>query len=468
MERGLIPPNLHYDNPRQSIAGLVEGRMQVVVENTPLPGPLIAINAFGFGGVNTHALLVQSNKSKINHGRPPNDNLPRLVTWSGRTEEAVDTVLKTLSSMPLDAEFVALLHNTQCRYDIEYNLYKGYGIYKANENPSKPAECIASDISYFDQMKRPVVWLYSGMGSQWIGMGKPFMGFQVFRDTIQRCHDVLVPFGMDLISVITSNDKTVFDSILNAFVGINAIQIALTNVLRALKIPVNHIIGHSMGETGCGYGDGTLTLEQACLGSYYRGKVSIDTETIDGSMAAVAMGFHEIQNKLPKEIFVACRNNSKSVTISGPKNDVKRYITQLKQNGIFAKEIECGNIAYHSRYIAAMSSPLLLNLKSVIPSPMKRSSKWLSTSVPQSEWTTAAAAEQSTYSSAEYYVNNLLSPVLFEDTIKLLPPNALILEIAPHSLLQSIVKHAMPDAKYFSLSKRGRDEPDFFLNSLGQ
>lgn len=459
---GLIPPNLNYKEPPQHITSLVEGRLKVVLETTPIAGPLIGINAFGFGGTNAHTLLIQSDKVKINHGRP-NDNLPRLVTWSGRTTEAVNTVLEKLSALPLDAEFIGLLHNSQ-RHDAECNLYKGFGIYRANEDPSKPAECIVSEISYFDQVKRPVVWLLSGMGSAWIGMGKAFMELQLFRDSIKKCHDVLTPFGIDLISIITSDDEQTFERILNAFVGINSIQIALIDILWSLKTPVDFIIGHSMGEITCGYADGTLTLEQTILCAYYRGKVSEEINTIKGSMAAVAMNYEEIKNILPKEVYVACRNSHKSVTISGPTNEVRQFIMQLKRSGKFAKELEHVNIAYHSKHIAAFGPTVLTNLKTVIQNPKKRSSKWLSTSVPESEWN----MEKCTYSSAEYYVNNLLNPVLFEDTLKLLPRNSIVIEIAPRDLMRNIIKSAMPNIKYVSLSKRNNHNFDSFLTALGE
>ena len=51
-EAGMIPPNLHFENPRKDIPGLVEGRLKVCTQLTPLPGNLAAANSFGFGGAN--------------------------------------------------------------------------------------------------------------------------------------------------------------------------------------------------------------------------------------------------------------------------------------------------------------------------------------------------------------------------------------------------------------------------------
>lgn len=54
----------------------------------------------------------------------------------------------------------------------------------------------------------------------------------------------------------------------------------------------------------------------------------------------------------PPEIEVACHNSSESSTISGPADAMKQFVESLTAKGVFAKEVPCSNIAYHSRYIA--------------------------------------------------------------------------------------------------------------------
>lgn len=56
-ERRTIPANLHYNNPNPNIPGLIDGRLSVVSQNTKWNGGLVAINSFGFGGTNVHAVL---------------------------------------------------------------------------------------------------------------------------------------------------------------------------------------------------------------------------------------------------------------------------------------------------------------------------------------------------------------------------------------------------------------------------
>ena len=51
----------------------------------------------------------------------------------------------------------------------------------------------------------------------------------------------------------------------------------------------------------------------------------------------------------------------------------------------------------------------------IIPSPKKRSSKWVSSSVPENSKQPASAVH---YSSAEYHINNFRSPVLFYEALQ--------------------------------------------------
>ena len=70
----------------------------------PLEGTLAAVNNFGFGGANGHALLESHSKLKINKGLP-SDSLPRLVVVSGRTEEAVNVLLNDVNVQLLFSEY---------------------------------------------------------------------------------------------------------------------------------------------------------------------------------------------------------------------------------------------------------------------------------------------------------------------------------------------------------------------------
>ena len=73
--------------------------------------------------------------------------------------------------------------------------------------------------------RRPLWLLYSGMGSQWAGMGEALMELPIFRDTIERLHAVLLPRGMDLKAIICDRGPDAFTDIKQSFVGITACQV---------------------------------------------------------------------------------------------------------------------------------------------------------------------------------------------------------------------------------------------------
>lgn len=70
-------------------------------------------------------------------------------------------------------------------------------------------------------------------------------------------------------------------------ISIVCLQIALTDLLNAVGIVPDGIIGHSVGEMGCAYADGCMTAEQMILAAYSRGKASLEATLVKGMMAAI-------------------------------------------------------------------------------------------------------------------------------------------------------------------------------------
>lgn len=111
METGNLIPNINFNKPRPEMKALNDGRMKVITENTKWNGGYVAVSNFGFGGANAHALLKSNPKEKVNNGIPK-DDIPRLVYISGRTEEAINTIIDDFANRPMDAEYIGLLHET--------------------------------------------------------------------------------------------------------------------------------------------------------------------------------------------------------------------------------------------------------------------------------------------------------------------------------------------------------------------
>ncbi|XP_055550797.1 fatty acid synthase [Wyeomyia smithii] len=454
MEAGIIPGNLHYSKTNPDLYGLIDGRVKVVDRNMPWNGGIVGLNSFGFGGANAHVIMKSYPKPKP---ISPRDGFPKLVLASGRTEEAVEAFLDAAEKNKDDEELVGIINEIHSK-NIPLHFQRGYTVLGDGQ--------AVREVLDVNDDKRPIWFIYSGMGSQWASMAKQMMEVEVFSNSIHRCAEALRPEGVDLIDVLTKSDEAKFENILNSFISIAAVQVALTDVLNHIGINPDGMVGHSVGELGCAYADGCFTPEQTVLAAYWRGRSILDTQLIKGQMAAVGLSWEQCKERLPSDIIAACHNSSDSVTISGPVDSVSKFIAELNVEGIFAKGVKSSNIAFHSRYIADAAPKLRKSLDKIIPNPKNRSPRWISTSIPEEAWKTPLAQQ----SSAAYHVNNLLSSVLFSEGLQHVPANAICIEIAPHGLLQAILKRALgKDSTNLSLMKRGHDNNVvFMLSNIGK
>ncbi|KAG5675346.1 hypothetical protein PVAND_005256 [Polypedilum vanderplanki] len=460
-ENDQFPPNINITKMRTDIEAFNEGRIKVATDSLPIDSDYIAFNSFGLGGSNVHALFKRNSKIKVNHGLPK-DSLERLVLWSGRTEEALNTIFDDITSRPLDAEHIALLQNTQIMTP-DANSYRGFGIFKKNNFDN--AISVQKSMQLFDGIRRPIVFCYSGMGTQWHGMGQDLMEIPVFAESIEKCHKILEEKceNFDLKGLLNSKDEESFNDILNAYLGIISIEIALTDLLNALGIKPTFIIGHSVGEIGCSYADGCFTTEEALMIAFKRGKINKEANIIEGAMAAVGMHYKELEDLLPPMIDIACHNSIQSTTISGPKDAVEEFVAKLKKDGIFANTIACAGIPFHSRYISKVGQEMSKSFEECIKQPKLRSSKWISSTYSEDQW----MENEAKFCGAQYQAKNALNPVLFEEAATKLPKNAIVIEVSSNGILKSIMKSLLSNCSYVRLSTKHKPGKLSILETLG-
>ncbi|NXU74165.1 FAS synthase, partial [Oreotrochilus melanogaster] len=454
LEHGLWAPNLHFNTPNPDIPGLQDGSLEVICKPTPVKGGLVSINSFGFGGANAHVIL----RPNENKRQPPETcNIPRLVQVCGRTQEAVEILIQESKKHGGCSPFVSLLSDISA-IPVSSMPYRGYTLVGTE-----------SDIQEIQQVQasgRPLWYICSGMGTQWKGMGLSLMKLDLFRQSILRSDQALKNTGLKVSELLLQADDNTFDETVHAFVGLAAIQIAQIDMLKAAGLQPDGILGHSVGELACGYADNCLSHEEAILAAYWRGRCVKEAKLPPGGMAAVGLTWEECKQQCPPNVVPACHNSEDTVTISGPLATVSEFVAKLKKAGVFAKEVRSAGVAFHSHYMASIAPVLLSALKKVIPHPKPRSARWISTSIPESQWQSDLAK----YSSAEYHVNNLVSPVLFHEGLKHIPENAVVVEIAPHALLQAILKRTLkPTCTILPLMKKDhKNNLEFFLTQAGK
>lgn len=73
--------------------------------------------------------------------------------------------------------------------------------------------------------RREIWYVFSGMGSQWWGMGRGLMALDPFAQAVSRCAKALQKEGLDLMKILESDQPDIFNNILNSFVAIAAVQV---------------------------------------------------------------------------------------------------------------------------------------------------------------------------------------------------------------------------------------------------
>ncbi|XP_077490481.1 fatty acid synthase-like isoform X4 [Amblyomma americanum] len=460
METGQIAGNLHFNVPNPNIPALFDGSVEVVTKVTPFRGSLASVNACGRGGSNVHAILESNPGPHVDDLPREKPELPRLVLMAGRSKKSLTRSLDRLvSEGPYPDSAYALL-NKVGQPSLKQLPYRGYALVPVDESNRK----VVKDAEQTSSDKRPLWFAFTGLGCQWSAMAQQMMQFDLFARAIQRCHDVVQEFGIDLIKLVTSEEAG-SQTMATTFVCIGAIQVALVEVLRAIGIQPDGIVGHSFGEIGCAYADGCLTTEQAMVFAYWRGRCVELANLPEGAMAAVGLSWEEAQKRCSDGVQPACHNAVDSVTVSGPAQAVAKLVEDLTAENVFARKVDSMGVAFHSKLISSVAPALREEYKKVLPEAKPRTKRWVSSSVPESRWNEAAVNQ----CSSDYFVNNFLNPVLFCEALRHVPPDAIVVEIAPHCLLQSVLGRGTgARASVVGLMKRNVDNLSFFLSSLGK
>jgi fatty acid synthase, animal type len=459
MQKGKLPPNLHFNEPNKDIPALLDGRFKVVTEATKWDGGIVGISAFGFGGTNAHVILRGHPQVESTDSLGSDNNIHSLIPVSCRTQAGLERNIKYVKEHALtggSAEYYRSIANVE----IKRQPYRGFVL------TTKTGELL-SEHSPDTTQQRPVWFVYSGQGAQWGQMAADLLeeGYRItsFRKTIEKCHTVLCHEDMDLLSLLEQGNEQTYDDPVHSFTALTAIQLALTDVLCKAGIRPDGLLGHSLGEIVCGYADGALTIEQAILAAYWRGKsIKSALKNQSGQMAVIAMSWEQACEECPEGIFPACNNSRNNVTISGDQDTVQKFVKLLTDKGIDARLINTSGVAFHSPLIEPAYPVYKQALQQFIPEPLPRSERWISTSISGSETSISKLCD------ADYIANNMFTPVLFHEAISKVPDDAIVIEIGAHTLLHSLLRESLPDAVLIGLMRREYDNQSELLCGLGR
>ncbi|XP_025266595.1 fatty acid synthase-like isoform X1 [Camponotus floridanus] len=293
------------------------------------------------------------------------------------------------------------------------------------------------------------------------------MEFPVFAKAIQKCDTVLKPYDVFVTDILINKDKYILNNVINLFVGLIGLQIGIVDLLISIGITPDIIMGHSIGELVCGYADGCLTAEETIMMAYYVGLAFLKSKIIDGLMAEINLDFKTMKNMCPSDIDIVCYNSSHNYIVSGPTSSIRAFLAKLQNDNVSVKEISCGHVPFHSRYVEPARVKLLEYLNQILPQKISPSSKWLNMLNKSYEWFSTSS---NTSYLAKYYTNNLLTPVVFSEAVRFIPNDAVTIEIAPHDILQYILndslKASVTNVALYKFSHKS--DVEIFLHGIGK
>ena len=196
---------------------------QVVSEPLPWKGGLVGINSFGFGGSNVHVIL--RSPDVPSPATPMKPALPIVVPASGRTEEGVKKVLQFARENIESKDLLSLLTEISTT-PLNTFPHRGYAVIGSGNN--------IEEVAKVQSNPRPMWFVFSGMGTQWSGMGEKLMQIPTFHDSIYRTAEIVKEFGLDLVKIIMESDANTYSNTINSFVGLASIQVALVDCLKFL------------------------------------------------------------------------------------------------------------------------------------------------------------------------------------------------------------------------------------------
>ncbi|KAI1293571.1 Fatty acid synthase [Halotydeus destructor] len=269
LQNRLIPPNLHYQSPNPAIEGLMEMKMVPVIKATPLPGDLIPVNCFGFGGANTHVVLQgHYDETKTNKISGP---VPRLVTMCGRTSKSVKHICNKLQSEPmhLTNEFLSILGDFAATASDKMP-YRAYTIVSSQGDKTsfmKHEPACATNLP---------VYLVLRVEESSVNDMTALLRLPHIEKTVMSLQKPLDQFGIHLGRLLSDQNQLSqqqqASTMAATYLKCVAIQIAFIDLLSQLYLKPTGIVAYSVGSLAKGYSDGQLNKEEAITCAYYAGQ----------------------------------------------------------------------------------------------------------------------------------------------------------------------------------------------------
>ncbi|RGP73974.1 polyketide synthase [Fusarium sporotrichioides] len=462
VKRGIIPPNQLFENLNPAVKPYTSN-LKLPVESQPWPETAVgssrraSVNSFGFGGTNVHAII--ENFDNTSSQTPANDVMSMPLVLSANSDLSLRAqisqladVLQNMESQQVESILYTLAHR---RSQLPLRtFFSGSDLQSLQEKLNGAmAEDAVLQTAKQDVPLSPtprILGVFTGQGAQWPTMGRELLKSSPFaRRLMASLEESLASLPQPPAWTLTEQIMADKDASRLSEAAISqplctAVQLMLVELLRKAGINFDCVIGHSSGEISAAYAAGFLSLHDAIRVAYFRGvcaKLAGGANGAPGSMMAVGLSYEEAsvfcEENFPGLVDVAASNAPASTTLSGDKSSIEEAKVLLDQQGTFARVLRV-DTAYHSHHMHPCAEPYLdlLQAAKVKALPGNESCEWYSSVLGER----IDASLHGEALAGEYWVENMINPVLFSMASELVADDALpchvALEVGPHPALK--------------------------------
>jgi phthiocerol/phenolphthiocerol synthesis type-I polyketide synthase B len=460
VQRGQIPPNLHFSQWNPAIDAS-STRFFVPTENTAWPaaeGPRrAAVSSFGLGGTNAHVVIEQGPELAPASSSGSGTGVSTLVV-AGKTRQRVAATAEALADWMQGPGVGVGLAEVAHTLNHHRSRQPKFGTVVARDR----AHAVVGLRALAAGQHAPgvvgpqegsagpgTVFVYSGRGSQWAGMGRRLLADEpAFAAAVAELEPVfLEQAGFSLHDVIANGKELV--GIEQIQLGLIGMQLALTGLWRSHGVHPDLVIGHSMGEVGAAVVAGALTPAEGLRVTATRARLMAPLSG-QGGMALLGLDAAATEALIADypQVTLGIYNSPRQTVIAGPTDQINALIEAVRAQNCFASRVNI-EVAPHNPAMDALQPQMRSELADLTPRPP---------TIPIIS-TTYEDIDTRPVFDAEHWATNMRNPVRFQQAITQAFCGAgaahhTFIEISAHPLLLQAITDTLEDAQHESTSPK--------------